>query len=65
MSGEPTGNWDQSTRDALVKYQAYDGYEGNTQVVETDASGVCEVEEYLLAGKDAVLDAAIAWIGKQ
>jgi hypothetical protein len=38
---------------ALVKYQAYDGYEGNIQAVETDEAGICEVEEYLLTGKDA------------
>ncbi len=27
LTGEPTGNWDQSTKDALVKYQADNGWQ--------------------------------------
>ena len=27
LTGEPTGNWDQSTKDALVKYQAANGWQ--------------------------------------
>ena len=27
LSGEPTGTWDQSTRDALTKYQADNGWQ--------------------------------------
>lgn len=37
---------------ALVKFQAYDGYEGNYQVVEGDEKGLCEVVEYLLDDQD-------------
>jgi hypothetical protein len=37
---------------AILKYQAYDGYEGNYQIVETDEEGQCEVVECLLANKD-------------
>ena len=44
---------------ALIKYQAYDGYEGNVQVVETDRNGMCEVEEYVLEGREASYYAGI------
>jgi hypothetical protein len=27
LSGEPSGNWDQATKDALVKYQAANGWQ--------------------------------------
>jgi len=27
LSGEPTGNWDQSTKDALIKFQADNGWQ--------------------------------------
>jgi len=33
---------------SIVKYIAYDGYDGNSQVVETDGSGLCQVEEFIL-----------------
>ena len=33
---------------ALVSFQAYDDFEGNWQVVETDRDGKCIVEEYRL-----------------
>jgi len=44
----PNGN---GIPNAIVKYMAYDGYEGNSQVVETNAEGECVLEEYLLKEK--------------
>src|SRR5258706_2866068 len=44
---------------AILKYLAYDGYEGNFQVVETDDDGRCEVVEYLLADQNKAYDAEI------
>jgi len=36
---------------SIVEYMAYDGYDGNSQVAETDESGLCQVEEFILIGQ--------------
>lgn len=38
--------------DAVVMYGAYDGFEGNNQVVVTDKDGTCTLVEELLKGKE-------------